>query len=197
MMEQMKETMQTLLSENKSLRRDQEKLTARIVDLENELIHMRSSSKSMETDRSKNVIVVGLTDDDNCQVNIMKTFDALNVNVSQEDFTYKVLPSKSNIKPVLVSFTGQNLRDTVLKCRKSTTLNTEICKIPTEQKRNIYINPDLSKHIRELFLKAKELKSHGFKYVWCKDDSILARKNDGDPVTRIITSAQIQSIINK
>ncbi|CAG9768440.1 unnamed protein product [Ceutorhynchus assimilis] len=33
-----------------------------------------------------------------------------------------------------------------------------------------------------------------FKYVWCKDDNILARKTEGAPVIRIITSGQVDSL---
>ena len=140
------------------------------------------------------MIIVGLKGDESCQSEVSNIFDSLDVNVSVEDFTLKVLPSQKPFKPILVTFKDQTLRDRIMGKRKLTRLDTEVCRIASETKRNIYINPDLQKHTRDLFLKANQLKSHGFKYVWCKEEKILARKNGDDPVIAIITAAQVEAL---
>lgn len=195
MMEQMKENIQSLATENAQLKKEEQLLKTRIGALEKEIIHIKAHLPGKPNDRNKNVVIVGLKGDKNTEVDVFKTFSALDVNVSRDDVEIKVMPSKNSLKPVVITFVDEKLRSTVLKQRKSIQLDTEKCQIGAETKRKIYVNPDLSKHTRELLLKAKELKSIGFKYVWCKEDeTVLVRKGDRDPVIRIITSAQVDSI---
>lgn len=194
MMEEMKETMQSLSNENKTLRKEHELLKNRVIELENEIVHVKGSSNLVNGEKSKNVVIVGIKGDEHSKDEVMKTLDALNINISEDEFSVKVLPSKKSLKPLLVHFSDENIRNRILQQRKITPLDTELCRIAAASKRNIFINPDLPKFTRSLFLKAKELKSCGFKYVWCKDEKVLVRRNDGEPVLRIITSAQVESI---
>ncbi|CAG9765779.1 unnamed protein product [Ceutorhynchus assimilis] len=197
MMEQLKEGIQAISSENSRLKKEHNLLKARIRELERELVHVKSSKRDVPNERNRNIIIVGLKGDENVNADVTNTFKALNIVVPRDEYTVKVLPSKQSKKPVLVSFTDEHMRNNVLKQRKTIQLDTEICNIAADSKTRIYVNPDLSKHTRDLFLKAKELKSHGFKYVWCKDDNILVRKNEEDSAIKIITSAQVDSLKNE
>ena len=109
----------------------------------------------------------------------------------------KTLPSQQTRKPVLVTFVRDEARNAIIGLKKSTLLDTEKCGIAADANRRIFINQDLSKHTRELFRKATELRKAGFKYVWCKDDNILVRRAENGPVIRIITSAQVDSLNTK
>jgi len=197
MMEQLKEGIQALSNENTRLKKEQTQLKTRIGELERELVHVKNSKRDMPNERDKNVVIVGLKGDENVDVHVANTLNALDIVVSKKDYSVKVLPSSKAKKPVLVSFTDVHIRNNVLKQRKSIQLDTEICRIPADSKTRIYVNPDLSKYTRALFLKAKELKSHGFKYVWCKGENILVRKNEDDSAIKIITSAQVDGLKNE
>ena len=78
--------------------------------------------------------------------------------------------------------------------RSKAKLETTECGIQGE-KRNIYINDDLPKPIRELYKKARELRSHGFRYVWCKLGKIYARKDEGQELVKIFNKEQVGNII--
>lgn len=197
MMEQLKDGVQALSSENSRLKKEHNQLKTRIGELERELVHVKNSKRDVPTERNKNIVIVGLKGDENVEADVTSTFNALEIDVPRDEYTVKVLPSKQPKKPVLVSFTDEQLRNNVLKQRKNIQLDTRICKIAADSNTRIYVNPDLSKHTRDLFLKAKELKLHGFKYVWCKDENILVRKNEDDSAIKIITSAQVDSLKNE
>lgn len=194
-MEEMKDSLNKLASENKSLKKEQQQLKSRVIDLESEIMYIKGSmNKSIVTERTKNIVIVGLTGDDNASSDVKKVFSALDVDIPTSDYNVKPLPSQQDRKPILVSFSQENMKEKVLKQRKLIPLDTNKCGIRTDVNRRIYINQDLSKHTRELFRKAMELRDIGFKYVWCRDETVLARRTDGGPVIQIITSAQIDGL---
>nr|CAI5828125.1 unnamed protein product [Callosobruchus analis] len=58
----------------------------------------------------------------------------------------------------------------------------------------IYINEDLSRPTRDIFRKARELRTVGFKYVWCKNSQVYVRKMDGGQAIKINSLSEIESL---
>lgn len=197
LMEQMKENIKTISNENKSLKKEQQQLKGRISELEKEVVYMKNSRKSDNNDnneKSKNIVIVGLNGDDNASRDVKNVFATLKLDVDPSEYNVKPLPSQQMRKPVLVSFSKMEIKDRIMAQRKTTTLDVNKCGITAEANRRIFINQDLPKYVRELFKKALELRNAGYKYVWCKEENILVRRADGEPVTQIVTSAQVDSL---
>lgn len=192
-MEQMKDSIKTLVNENRLLKKEQHMLKSRVTELEREIVYMRNPDNN-RNERNKNVIIVGLNGDENASSDVKKVFESLNVNIGSDDYSVKPLPSQTNRKPVLVSFSKMEIKEQIMTLRKSIKLDVKMCRIAAEGNRRIFINQDLPKHVRELHKKAIELRGAGFKFIWCKEEQVLARRAEGDPVIRIVTSAQVDSL---
>ena len=198
MIEDLKSTIKRISDENKRLKKDHVTLKQRVADLENDVVQLKSStSRDENEERLKNVVIVGLKGGRNAKEDVKKVLNQLKVDISDEQYEVKTLPSQEATKPVvLVTFAQKALRDKVLQEKKSVPLDTNICGITSEITTKIFLNEDLSKHSREIFKKARELRQHGFKYVWCRDGNIFARKVDNGPIKKILTSSQVTNLIN-
>lgn len=62
---------------------------------------------------------------------------------------------------------------------------------------NIYVNEDLPPATRRLYQKARELRKHGFKYVWCEDGQVFFRKTDQSNIIKIGYEGQISEMITQ
>lgn len=196
MIEDLKADLKKITEGNKKLKKEQIALKNRVADLEQEVLQIRSSvSDERNEDRLKNIVIVGLKGDQDAKKDVTKVLNYLKVGISEQEYEVKILPSKESKKPVLVTFSQKAIRDKVLLQRKSVSLDTNTCGITSGNTSKIFLNEDLCKHSRELFKKARELKRHGFKYVWCKNGSILVRKDDNGPIKKMLTAGQITNLI--
>lgn len=59
------------------------------------------------------------------------------------------------------------------------------------------MNEDLPPAIRRLYQKARELRKHGFMYVWCKDGQVFVRKTDQSNIIKIGYEGQISEMITQ
>ncbi|KAG5878360.1 hypothetical protein JTB14_008720 [Gonioctena quinquepunctata] len=177
-MDDLQKTVKNLNSENSRLKKEQLVLNKRISDLEHKVLDMHKKMTHDEIkQKSCNIVVVGVRSD-NVQGDIKKSFQKLKFEI-QVDYRLQVLPSKLPNKPVLVKFNSAELRQRALDLHKSKKkLDTEECGI-TEERRIIYFNEDLPKDTRILFEKARELRSHNFRYVWVENGRVYARRDEG------------------
>lgn len=196
MIEKMRSDMERVIDDNKKLKQEQSVLKNRINELEQDIIHIkRSTIKDGNDDNQKNIVVVGISGNDDSRKDVKKIFNYLNLDISDEEYCVKVLPSKHTKKTVLITFDKSESKAKVMEQKKSVRLDTVKCGI-TDTFSNIFINEDMPRHTRDLFKKARNLKEHGYKYIWCKDGKILVRKTDGGPVIRILTMSQITGLIS-
>lgn len=195
MIEKLRSEMEIVIDVNKKLKQEQSVLKNRINELEQEIIHIkRSTVKDGDNDSAKNIVVVGISGNDDSRKDVKKIFNYLNLNISDEEYRVKVLPSKHVRKPVLITFDKTESRAKVLEQKKSVRLDTTKCGI-SDTFSHIFVNEDMPRHTRDLFKKARNLKDHGYKYIWCKDGKILVRKTDGEAAVRIFTASQITGLM--
>lgn len=135
-------------------------------------------------------------DADNMEATVETVLRVLDNKITRSYYTIKPIPSKNPVKPLLIIFKQEELRNALIQKRKEIALDAEMCGLGSAGNRKIYLNPVLRRHERELFIKARELKSSGFRYVWCKNGSVFARKKDGDTIINIVTAAQVDSLRN-
>ncbi|KAK9877632.1 hypothetical protein WA026_019302 [Henosepilachna vigintioctopunctata] len=92
---------------------------------------------------------------------------------------------------VLIKFKKEGIRKELFRKKKEIgTLDLVDCGIGN-RKGSIYFDEDLLTDIRKLFQKARELRKHGFRYIWFKDEQILVRKSNFSNVIKIKCENQI------
>ncbi|KAK9882599.1 hypothetical protein WA026_022227 [Henosepilachna vigintioctopunctata] len=109
---------------------------------------------------------------------IVKVLKNLNSCLNEEDIKVRSIPSKSDMKPFIVTFNNKDTRDKVLLKRKDRgNLNSKNMHLEGVE-RNIYINEDLPIEVQKLFRKARELRGIGYKYVWVKNGLVFCRAGE-------------------
>ncbi|KAK9873512.1 hypothetical protein WA026_022924 [Henosepilachna vigintioctopunctata] len=122
--------------------------------------------------RRNNVIMIGLSK----TAEVVKVLNKLDINIKDEEIKTRQISSKGHMKPILVTFPSESVRNEVLLKRKAKgLLNSENMELDGDR-RNIYINEDLPKITRDLFRKASELKNIGYMYVWVKEEKFFVGK---------------------
>lgn len=194
--EDLKNTLKEEIKQNKKIRREHEELKQRVSVLENEIARFKKYEDVKQ--RGCNVIIIGLNNDgDTLKNDVKKVLTTIGVNASEKDYQVKPVPSQSNNKPVLVTFDSPEIKGKVIENRKKLQ-NVSSTNIGLRgPERNIYINEDLTKEVRMLFNKARELKKHNYKYIWCKYNKVYCRESDESETVKITSISQVETLLNK
>lgn len=196
-MDDMKKSLQDIVSENIKLKKEQQSLKNKMKELEGRLVHVENNIEREEIDKRKcNIVIVGLKDKQSLQENVKKVFQKLDPEIKSDGYSILTVPKKSPSSPVIVRFNKLQIVERMMELRKrKKTLTTIECGIDGES-RNIYFNEDLPKATRDLYKKARELKGKNYKYVWCKNGQIFVRKDEGDEAVKINSVEQIKILID-
>ncbi|KAK9889269.1 hypothetical protein WA026_004548 [Henosepilachna vigintioctopunctata] len=183
--------------ENRELRRDNESLKVRISELEKEMSNMKNNANKEELqEKRNNLMIIGL-ENNNIQEStkeVIKICKTLDTPIQEDDFVCKIISSKNGKKQLQVKFKEVNTRDKLIQKRKEIKLTLQDCSIG-DKVGNIYVNEDLPLHVRKLYHQSRELKKYGFKFVWCKNGNIFARKTNNAEAKRIFSESQIKQMI--
>ncbi|CAH0551098.1 unnamed protein product [Brassicogethes aeneus] len=126
-----------------------------------------------------NIVKQGLKyeSDNKSRSQIKDIFLKIKMDISENQYTCKLLPSKNPRKPVLVTLQTEDIKNEVLDKKK------EYGKLETHdnetegEKTNIYPNEDLPHDIRYLLKNAKSLREKkNYKHVWIKNGLVLERR---------------------
>nr|CAI5862994.1 unnamed protein product [Callosobruchus analis] len=192
-MEQLQETIKSMAEENKKLKREQEHLKNRVGELEKEVAGMKKKLSLSEMEgRKNNVIISGINGDRDAETNVKKVLSKLDI---EEDICKITVLPTSNTKNavIIVRFPREELKKQVLEKRKKVALTHQACGI-SEQNKKIYVNEDLPRETREMYKKARELRAAGYRYVWCKNYQVYARKEDGGAAVRINNLDEVEKL---
>lgn len=99
-------------------------------------------------------------------------------------------------KNIIVKLSSRLLRDNVLSAfRLNKGLKTDQLGITDTSRRDIYLNEHLTLRNKQLFRASREAaQKHGFKYIWIKNATILARKSDTSPILAIRSQSDIEKL---
>ncbi|KAK9870482.1 hypothetical protein WA026_008040 [Henosepilachna vigintioctopunctata] len=173
-LEEMKKSFYDVRKENRQIKKENEKLRAEVQELKVEVSILKSKAVSVVLNadlqsRKKNVIILGAQS----REEIVEVLNNLETNVVNEDIKVKPIPSKSTMKPFVVTFNSKATRNMVLLKRKAKgNLNSKNMNL-NGLDRNIYINEDLPMETRRLLKKVNELKAEGYKFIWVKDGVVF------------------------
>lgn len=200
----LEETNNRFLKELNELTSENEKLKNRVDFLENKLNWQQQHLLSNCVD------IVGIPDVDNQNAKIKaKEFfqKALSVEVPDEKiescFVKKprnrggkdgVVGNSSTKSIICLKFSDHSMKKVIMKekMKRKQNLNSNVFGVSSSSSGSkgmaIYVNDALTKYTQALFMQAKEAKKNkGYKYLWYKNNHILARKDDGGNVIAIKT----------
>lgn len=191
-MDIIKKSVENLTQENKNLKKEQIKLKTEITVLQNELSSVKNLKRNYIA-REQNLIILGVSTEESEKSAVKKISEKLGVTLEEKEFTSKRLPSKSLSNPILVTFKSKNIRDQILEKRKEFgKLNSEILGLKGSLKTDIFVNEDIEKEVRDLYLKARQLRQHNYRFVWCKDGKVFCRQTINSKVILINNENKIE-----
>ncbi|CAG9760761.1 unnamed protein product [Ceutorhynchus assimilis] len=170
--------------ENQTLKDKVEKLEAALIVQENEKI-------------KNNICIDGLAKDGERAdgEKLKKLFTYLNTPVPDNAIENMKQVQTKNGPKIIITLSTLDLKERILKAR------SQIGKITIrktglgEENSAIYISEELTKEVYSLFKSAEGLKDKGFKYVWHKNGTVFARKQDGENAILIKNSNTLSQML--
>lgn len=147
----------------------------------------------------KNIEIKNITNTQISPYDVVKTIGtSLNVNINNEDI-HKAYRIKKQSNKIIVEFSTLGKKEEFMKKIERHRLDSKTINIneDPDSPNFIYINDELTFNNRQLLWLAKiKAKEANWKFVWVRNGSIFARKNENSPLFTINNTADIESINN-
>lgn len=183
--EAMKTEQTRLTSENKALKKENEKLSKRLGETE-------------QYSRVNNIEIKGVpcTENEDCTAILQAIGDKIGCPVTSADIdiAHRV-PAKEGKNMIARLCSRAKKADFVAKARKAR-LTTTALGFPQTEEKNVFVNEHLTPENKRLFAQALDRKKeHEWKFLWTSNCRIKARK-DEDSRVHVITSVHDLSVIH-
>lgn len=199
-------TFEKMLSELSKRMTIIEKLSKENADLKVTVGQLTTRIENIEQQaRLNNIEIQGVPEKSN--ENILHILDHIGQHIqctilpSDVNSAHRVAHSTPSEKPksIIVKFQSKVKRDEILAAAKTKRLSYPDKSQPglviDNISRGLFINEHLTSNTKLLLKKAKDMsKSNNYKYVWVRNGSVFARKNDRSRVLRIITESDVQKM---
>lgn len=135
---------------------------------------------------------------ENLEQIIIKIGAAFNEEIKKEDIDeiYRK-ENKGNVKknyPIIVTFTKKNIKEKFLSMRKKKSIYTNEISL-CESRHQIFINDFLTKRIKDLFWKTKNLKlEKGYKFLWTRNGTVYLRKTENSEPIKISCEEDLEKV---
>ncbi|KAJ2944941.1 hypothetical protein O0L34_g1838 [Tuta absoluta] len=165
------------------------KAERKMTALEQKNRHLETANKALEErlmyleqkDRERNVEIIGLNEIEN-----KSTEETVKVFVEKMKLNYEEVEEIKTVgaktvgrsRPIVITLRSRRARETWLKQKRTRLTNKDLSNKGNED--HIYINENLSNHMRHLFKATKTALKGKFKYIWIQNSKILVRKNDNE-----------------
>lgn len=153
--------------------------------------------------RRSNIEIIGVpeTKNENLLNIITKISCAANINTLTEsdiDFVTRVTPKQNNSnkpRPIIVRFLARYKKDNFLaRVREKSLICGDIGYNGNNNR--VYFNDHLTSFNKTLLRKTKDLaKEKNYRFVWVKNCSVMARKNDTSPVLHIHSESDLKKML--
>ncbi len=188
-----------LKKENLKMKRSLEKMQLHLSCKDAEIEGLKLKLDKVEQNQyEKNVRIVGMPEEegkssdlDNIQ-KMAKTTFAMNVEKTDIVEIYRLgkVTSKKKNRDLIVKFRKKSMREQFFNNRKKL--------MPSEKKRNIFINDQLTDYRANIFFTARNLvKAQKLHSAWSQRGNILVRKDDSDKPTEIRSHRELAEIIGE
>lgn len=161
-------------------------LEERVMKMEQRELELNIELVNVQTCEQENVMEI-----------VGKIAKELNLN-SEEVAKAHRMPGNSTKapRPIIVTLQTSEARQNWLKCKKSAITNKSIFK--NENTERIYINENITRHLRQLFWTAKTKLKDTYKYIWIQNSKILIKKSEEEKkIYQINFESDIENILQK
>lgn len=191
--EQQKKAYEDALGEVKMLKKENNQLKSRVQLLETSLDAMEQREKA------NNIIIVGVPKqtESNLQTITKKICTALDIKLDDQDIRECYPLEKSDSRRILVKLENLAKKKQIMeRVRQLRGATVRGCKLEGQDGK-IYFNDDMTVFKRQLFQKARELKSKlNFSAVYTSNGNILLKKSDTDRPIRLKSEQDLRDIEN-
>lgn len=194
------ETIEVFKGRIKEMENKNQDLTNKNKFLENRIGALEQRITTMEQSSiSRKLEIAGLpeTDDENVQEIIKKTATKLNLTTADIESARRSRKGKSSV--ICLDMKNEDSKNTWISAAKKIPItsgdimNNRDPKISTNK---IYIREALTPYIKNLLWKAKQELKDSYKFVWCKNGKIYARKSDKSELLFIRSESDITRVKN-
>lgn len=185
-----KKVFESILAENKELRKENEDLKQRIVSIENKLESMEVAEKA------KNMIIMGVPKQSNIDATsiVKRIINTLGMQGEDKAIVESFRLGKEGEGPILVKMQNEQAKKDIIKRIKEVKgITTKQCKFNDAEEKKIYINEDMPMCKRILFKKTRETKkTKGYKAAFYLNGTIFLKKNDSDQAIKVRSEQDLQ-----
>lgn len=182
--EESKEKYNAVSAENKTLVKENEKLSRRIADLE-------------QYSRINNVEIRGVpsTQGESCVAVLQKIGEKIGCHVPPTDLdTVHRVPAKKD-KNIIARFCSRTKKAEFISKARKARLNATTLGFPPSAETKVFVNDHLTQENKRLFAQALELKKqHNWRFLWTDNCRIKARKTEGSRVYVISCTSDLSLI---
>lgn len=193
------------LTENNSLKKENEVLRQQVRSLERDLAECQTSLvKSEQYSRNRNLEIKGVAETPNeCLTDILAKIGAAigePVSASDIDVIHRVATKDKTKKNIVVQFIKREKRDKVLEKAKKTKLTNRNLGLSleaseTEANLPVFVNEHLCQFLKRLLgMAVARKREHGWKFVWVKKGGIFARRDEASAVVAIRRESDLDKI---
>lgn len=194
LLEKVNEINGTLKNQNKIINKLQEENKEKdivIYNLIDKIEHLEQYS------RNKNIEIVGIPEKkgEDCKDIVIDMARELQMDIKKSDIdvAHRIHSAKPNVpRNIVAQFTNRTVRDQIINKKQLTITNNSINGSSIGTK--IYINEHLTPYFKNLLRLAKIKKREAdFKFVWFRNNKLLARKTENSPVIRLFNEKDINN----
>jgi len=137
---------------------------------------------------------------------VNEVLEVLNVEVQPWELisSHRLKKRRNGDVPIIARFNRPEMRDKVLASAKAGclrykqsvgfALRSKTDRLEQNQVK-VYLNEHLNRKNQVLLGKSKALREKGYKYVWSKNGSVFARKNDQSAVIKILNEQKLAELL--
>lgn len=178
-----------ILEDNIRIKNDNEQLKINNNYLNNELNAIKEYINDQKQGQLKNNAVIfgipPLRNLPDVKAHIEKIIEKTNTSNNIDELgiidIYQKKTAENNTNaPIIIKFQNHNKKSELMQLMKSCRIKTNDIGITTNK--TINMMDQLTPHNQKLYNEAKQLRSHGFKFIWFNHGKILARKNENTSI---------------
>lgn len=174
-----------------------------IKDINNSLQHEindlnKEVNEIKQNQLNKNLIVFGapkINENKKLHDTIKLLLAKLNINESEIKITdlYQARTTNNkNSAPIIIKMENLNMKNTIIQLAKAKNIMAKDIGLASEHKINIC--EQLTTINQQLLNESRQLRLHGYKYIWNKNGKIFVRKSENTNIINIKNSNQIESL---
>lgn len=203
----MSEKYDDLLKEIKNGREENTQLREEIAQLTENNISLNSRFEVIEREWNQgkqelirnNVVLFGFSDQANTKLEVISTVNKIlhKVNMDKSDVLndcYQRSPNKNQPGAIVLKFKNTEAKNNFIKVVKRLELKTSDFGLCTKKSNLIRLSEQLTPLNQQLLNEARQLRTHGYKFIWSKNGRILARKSANSDILVIHNFDYIDSL---